>query len=286
MLSNLFNNILVPVDFRDNTEAAVKQAVELAIEGSSKIHLLHVIKSKSIPSVIPNDNGTVISKVANYYAEEMMKRLQQLKYAIENTIPNKVKIHLVEGAVHDIIIDTAKKIHPQLIIIGKKSKYKFFAFSRPLCPNELATLTDCPVLTVSKGSVSTKIKIIVVPIRSFIPKRKIELVYEFAKKFRAKIHLVSLQNKLGAADTERNALLDTYNILKTGLNNQIEYHLLNSSNLPKATLQYAESIGADMIFVNPGIETKISSFTGKHINEVLAPSSKLKILFVEPVHDQ
>ena len=111
-------------------------------------------------------------------------------------------------------------------------------------------------------------------------------VVELAIEGSSKIHLVSLQHKLGAADTERNALLDTYNILKTGLNNQIEYHLLNSSNLLKATLQYAESVGTDMILVNPGIETKISSFTGKHINELLASSSKLKILFIEPVHDQ
>lgn len=287
MLPNLFNNILVPVDFKDNTEAVVKQAVELAYEGSSNIHLLHIIKSKSIRNVISTDNETEISGDENHYAEKMIKKLQQLKDVIEGTIPaNKVKIHLVEGAIHDTIINTAKKIHPQLIIMGKKSNYKFFAFSRPLCPNELSTLTDCPVLTVSKGSVNTKIKIIVLPIRSFIPKRKIELVYVFAKKFRAKIHLVALQNKLGAADTERSALLDTYSILKTELNNQIEYHLLNSSNLPKATLQYAESVDADMILANPGIETKISSFTGKHINEVLALSSKLKILTVEPYHNK
>ena len=169
--------------------------------------------------------------------------------------------------------------------MGKKNNYKFFAFFKPLCPNELAKFTDCPVLTVGKNSVNTKIKSIVVPIQSFIPKRKIELVYVFAKKFRVKIYLVALQNKMGATSTEKNVLLEAYSILKTGLNNQIEYHLLNSSNLPKATLQYAESIGADMMFVNPGTETKISSFAGKYINEVLAPSSKLKILFVEPLHD-
>lgn len=283
MLSNLFNNILVPVDFSENTAATIKQTIELAYTGSSTIHLLHVIKPKNVSY----HNDTVIAKGEDYYAEEMMKKLQQWKQAIEETIPeSNVKIHLVKGNIHDKIIETAKKIQPQLIIIGKKSSYKFFAFFRPLCPNELAKFTDCPVLTVNKSSMNAKIKIIVVPIRSFIPKRKIELVYVFAKKFRAKIHLVALQNRMGAAGTERNALLETYSILKTGLNNQIEYHLLNSSNLPKAALQYAESIGADMMFVNPGTETKISPFTGKYINEVLAPSSKLKILFVEPLHDK
>ena len=59
-------------------------------------------------------------------------------------------------------------------------------------------------------------------------------------------------------------------LLKTGLTNPIEHHILKGNNLPKAILEYAERIGADMILVNPGSETKISNFTGKHINNALA----------------
>ncbi|MDB5276570.1 MAG: universal stress protein [Ferruginibacter sp.] len=282
MLFNLFNTILAPVDFSENTPAIIKQTIELACIGNSTIHLMHVIKSTGFPL----DTESVTAKDIDSY-DEMMKKLKQWKQAIEETIPEStVRIHLVKGIVHDKIIETAKKINPQLIIIGKKSNYNFFAFFKPLCPNELAKFTNCPILTVSKNSVNTKIKSIVVPIQSFIPKRKIDLIYVFAKQFRAKIYLVALLDKMGADNTKRNALLETYTILKTGFNNQIEYHLLNSSNLPKASLQYAESIGADMMFVNPGTETKISSLTGKYINEIIPPSSKLKILFVEPLHDK
>ena len=47
-MSGLFKNILIPVDFSVNTEVAVKQAIELACTNGSTIHLLHVIKLKSI----------------------------------------------------------------------------------------------------------------------------------------------------------------------------------------------------------------------------------------------
>jgi hypothetical protein len=50
-------------------------------------------------------------------------------------------------------------------------------------------------------------------------------------------------------------------------------------------LDYAERIGADLILVNPGTETRISIFTGKQINDALKTSSKLKILSLEPYHD-
>lgn len=282
---NKLKDILVPIDFSLNTEFVVKQAIELANTTGATIHLLHVIRPKR--SNIPDTDLTFFSANKNYNANEVMNKLEEWKQAIEETIEEgKVKIHLAEGSVHEKIIYCAKKIQPQLIIIGGKCKHNFFRYFRPLCPNELSKTTDCPVLTIISGTKNSKMQNIVVPVRSFIPKRKIELLLVFAKMYRAKIHLVAVQNKKGAEDAERNALLDTYRLLKTALTNSIEYHLLECNNFPRATLKYAESIGADMIFVNPGVETKISSLTGKHINEVLAPSSKLKILFVEPLHDK
>ena len=285
MVFNNLKKILVPVDFSINTEFVVKQAIELANTTGAAIHLLHVIKPNR--SNIPATDLIISSGNKSYTANEVMRKLEEWKQAIEETIAeSKVTIHLVEGSVHENIINAAKKIQPQLIIIGEKCNHSFFRYFRPLCPNEISKLTGCPVLTIISGTRNSKMQNIVVPVRSFIPKRKIELLLVFAKMYRAKIHLVAVQNKMGAEDAERNALLDTYRLLKTALSNSIEYHLLDSNNFPKAALKYAESIGADMMFVNPGAETKISSLTGKHINEVLAPSSKLKILFVEPLHDR
>src|SRR5215217_9626988 len=113
------------------------------------------------------------------------------------------------------------------LIICKKRNCKSFSFFRSVHPNLLAESTDCPVLTVMSGSVQARIKIIVVPVGSFIPKRKIELASEFAKKYRAKIHIVSLCNQ---SDADRKSFLDTYQILRTGLTNQIEYHLVRGND--------------------------------------------------------
>lgn len=282
MVFNSLKDILIPIDFSINTEFVVKQAIELANATDATIHLLHVIKPNQ--SDTATNLGIFSGNKKNHDENDAMNKLEEWKYAIEETIPGiKVKIHLVEGSVHENIINAAKKIQPQLIIIGKKFKHRFFRYFLPLCPNEISKITGCPVLTIIGGTTNAKAQNIVVPVRSFIPKRKIELLLVFAKIYRAKIHLVAAQNKMGAEDAERNALLDTYRLLKNVLTNSIEYHLLDSNNFPKATLKYAESIGADMMFVNPGSETKISILTGKHINEVLAPSSKLKILFVEPL---
>jgi hypothetical protein len=213
-------------------------------------------------------------------------KLDQWKESIEETIPNsKVNTHIVEGIVQSKIQHVAKQLKPHLIIFGKKGNSKLFNSFYTVCPNGIAKSTSCPVLSVTRKTTDKKIKIIVVPVSSFIPKRKIELVVEFAKKYRAEIHLVTIPNKINIEETNSNSFLETYRILKTGLTNSIEHHILKGNNLPYAILEYAECIKADLLFVNPGTETKISALTGKHINDELKPTSKLRILSIEPYHD-
>lgn len=279
----MLNNILLPIDFTANTAYAVKQAIELVLVSGSTIHLLHVVSENGNPRNGADDKSLSISRDITYHIRDSMKKLKEWKQAIEGTIAGtEVKIHLEEGLIEYNIINTAKKINAQLIILGKERKTSFFSYIRSLSAEEIAKVSGCPVLRIEQGINNTKVQNIVVPIRYFIPNRKIELLPIFSKLYRAKIHLVALEEKKWAGNGKTSALLDTYQVLKSKLTNRIEYHLLKGSNLPKATLRYAESVGADMVFVNPEVETKLSMFTGKHINDLLKPKSKLKILYIEP----
>lgn len=286
-MSIALTNILVPVDFSVNTEVAVKRAIELAEPSGSIIHLLHVKPAKNIWNIVRSKIfGSKLHKQDNYNNAAMQK-LQEWQVSIKETIPQTtVKVYFSEGPVHTEILHFANNINPQLIIIAKKRDWKFFKSSTSVKLNHLAKSSTCPVLTISNGAMRSKIKTIVVPVRSFIPYRKIELLSAFAKCDRAKIHVVTLQRKMITWNTDRNYLIETYRLLKSGLTNAVEYHVLNGMNLPKATLDYAKHIGADMILANPCSETKITDITGKHINDLLLTSSKLQILLVEPCPDK
>ncbi len=187
---------MVPVDFSDNTEIAVKKAIEMACTSGTTIYLLHVIKSKSIWQASPFNNSPVPGTSKNDYQEDSNVKLQQWKRAIEETIPYTIVETLVmEGAINDGIIEAAKQVKPQLIIIGKRNGAHTMKFFSSVHPNRIAKSTGCPVLTVLRGSFDAKIKIIVIPVSSFIPRRKIELVRIFAEKYRAKIDLVALHSQ-------------------------------------------------------------------------------------------
>ena len=283
-MPGLFKTILVPIDFSDNTEIAVRQAIKLSSPGDAILHLLHVTKPGNRYSI-----NSVLHQLVSYQngnsIEEVTSKLWEWKKSIEETgLSKTVNTYIMKGTVESSIKNLVKRIKPQLIIIGKKTDNKYINFLNSVCPNRLAKSTGCPVLTLRRRAIDTKIKIIVIPVGSFIPKRKIELAVEFAKMYRAEIHLVAIPD-IRVKETNSNPFLETYRILKASLTNSIEYHLVTGNNFPKAILDYAERIRADLIFVNPGTETKISILTGKHINDALKPSSKLKILSLEPYRD-
>ncbi len=281
-----FKDILIPVDFSINTEVAVGQALDLACPVQSTIHLLHIKQRRFTWNKYKGTTGGNLHIDHHYSPENIMSNLLDWKQSIQAASPNtNVSIYIVEGAVQKKIVHEAKRLHPQLIIIGKKGSYKYLSCFNSTSPNGLARLTGCIVLTVVKRSVDKKIKTIVLPVGSFVPKRKIEIVFEFARKFRAEIHLVTIPNRINIAESSRNAFLETYRILKTGLTTPIEHHILKGNNFARAILDYAECIHADMIMVNPWTETKMSSFTGKHIDDMLRPTSKLRVMSVEPYLD-
>ncbi|MEP6747016.1 MAG: universal stress protein [Bacteroidota bacterium] len=264
-MSIQFKNILIPVDFSVNTEIAVKKGLELIETNDSIIHLVHIITSGE--------------------RETGYKKLNEWQASIQEKIPGlTVEIHLFKGLnVQHHIVTLAKKLLPQMIIIGKHNYHNWFSFLNTIDPDKLGRLTSCPVLTVKMGSLRNRVKSIVFPVKCFVPNRKIDMLITIARKYRARVYLVILVNPVNEQPTPLyTAFIDTYRLLKASLNCPVEHTMVTGNNLAKASLDFAHSINADMILVSPETETRISLLTGKQVNDVIKGDSKLEILSVEP----
>lgn len=267
-----FKNILLPVDLSSNTNLAVSKATELIDEDGASIHLMHVIKSKK-----KNGNGL----------SEQGSQLSQLKSDIEKKVPGTV-VHISLTSARNIenaIEEKAIELKPELIIVAKQSDRKFFSFKKTISPGSLAKRTKCAVLTAKPGSLDNKIKSIVIPVQSGIPKRKLELLMPLAWKKNTTVYLVSMLNKLKNSDnydsSVSHTLVETYRLLKTGVNCQIFHRLISGNNIARTALYFAESVNADILVVNPE-ETTISSLAGLDISDMLMRNSKLQLLTISP----
>jgi nucleotide-binding universal stress UspA family protein len=279
---NILKDILVAIDLGSSTPFIIKQAIELSAGNDVTIHLLHVYQQELADTIgyVENVNDDDPNRSAT------IKKLKEWKACLQETIPGtKIKAYFLNGSVQQCILDVAENIKPQLIIIGKPGKAGYFRFYRPLNADRLSRLSKCPVLTIMNYDNHNKMKTIILPVRDFIPVRKMELLAVFARIYRARIHVVALQSKIFEHQKEWDVLLETYRVLRNGLNNKIEYLLLKGNNFPRAVADHAAAVGADMLIVNPKKETRISGIFRTDISDMLPKHSGLKVLSVVPYHD-
>ena len=276
----MFKTILLPVDFEINTEMAVKKALELSDRGQTVIHLFHVqkpvIEWRSIwgRNIFQADGKNQIpSKLIQW------KRLIEENYPDVKVVADLAYSMNIEGA----IIEKAKEIKADIIVIGKHSHHNWLTFMNTVFPNNIATATGYPVLTFKPGSIYTKLRSIVVPVGPEVPQKKVDLIMALKQKFRITIHLVTVINKKQNANKFSGySLLETYRYLRDIVQCPLDHEVLHGENVAQSAFEYAKNIKADMLLVEPESETKLSSFPSKHIIDELKPNSKLQILAVQP----
>lgn len=268
-----FDKILIPVDFSLNTEIAVKRAAGLVGSGEALLHLLHVMR--------PGKHAIHQFKV---WAVE--KELEQWKdYIRENYPALGVRTHILKGgSAQRMIIECAEMLKPDLIVIGRQNNRRRWALSRGISPDSIAKKSNCPVLTVKPGSLDSRTKVIVIPIRDFLPERKLEWGVLLARRYKAQVHLLAIQeNPEPRQWALPQVFLKAYHHLRENLHHPIEYSSTGRHSPARAALNYAEMIMADMILVNPQTESGISGFAcSRHISDLLARDSKIQVLDVEP----
>jgi nucleotide-binding universal stress UspA family protein len=278
----MFKNILIPVDFEINTEMAIKKAIELSDAGETIINLFHV-RERSFFSTLYNHSGNDYNNNFGNGTLSISEKLTQWKELIETNYPDiRVKTDIKKAtSIQNAIINKAKGIDADLIIICKHSYSKLFTFLNTVFPNRIAKTTGSPVLTFKPGSVYTNTRCIVVPIGPTIPRRKIDMLVALKQKFRISIHLVTvLKKKQNSNEFSAYALMQTYKFLKDIVQCPLHHEVLHGDNVAAATFNYAQSIKADMLLVDPESETQLSAFPKKHINDEIKPNSKLQILAI------
>lgn len=139
-------NILVGIDFDENTELLIDKAVEIAKQFESKIWLLHVATPS--PDFVGYEVGP--QYIRDSRAEELMNEHKDLA-VLTDTLKEKgldVDGLLIQGATIDIILEESSKLNIDLIVAGYHEHnflYKTFFGSTS---SEIISKSHIPVLVV------------------------------------------------------------------------------------------------------------------------------------------
>ena len=111
------DGILIPIDFSDVTEVVLAQAGQLAKALGAKTWLIHVAEAK-LSYFADSDVGPVMIResVAQQFREEHLK-LQQYEQSFRAE-GLEVTSMLVKGTPAEKIVDEARRLKPDLIVLG------------------------------------------------------------------------------------------------------------------------------------------------------------------------
>ena len=109
-------NILVAVDFEEKTRLLLDYAADLAKKFDSKIWIVHI----SMPEPDFVGYGIGPQYIRNSRAEELVEEHQLVQHYAQDVIKEGIEAEglLIQGPTVKMILDEAKKLSIELIVIG------------------------------------------------------------------------------------------------------------------------------------------------------------------------
>ncbi|MEE9364135.1 MAG: universal stress protein [Cellulophaga sp.] len=266
--------IIVPVDFSEHSEFALKVAASLAKKHGSEIFALHMLELSD--AIISSTEG-IHQQQAVFFLKLAEKRFTEFldkPYLKDIKVTPIVKHFKVFSEVNEV----AKKHKANLVVIGSHGTdglHEIFVGSNA---EKVVRHSDIPVLVIKSEIEDFKIEHFV-----FACDFKEENIsafkkaMDFAKKLSAELHLVYINTPGDAFISTRDIYkrISTF-LLKSGEGKQVEIY--NDYSIEKGILNYSEKINADIIAIPTHGHRGLLHFFHGSIGEDIANHSKLPVV--------
>ena len=278
-----FGKILALIDYSEASLQAAEEAALIASKFDSELQLMHISSIKMSQNLITPGIPffeTPETPEEEYYTK--IEELEMVKANLEKRYKVLVTCFEIKGEFINVIKQHVKNFSVDLIVLGARKRTWLKEFLLEDKARSVIRNVDCEVLCVHSESKTETLKKIVLTVGKSVPKKKIGIAYEIAKKFAARIYLVALnKTEKKSNDQSTETLIASYRYLKDISNIPIECRTVAGKSIADAALHYAKVVGADLILIDEGPELDLqSSWNGSIVNHSLVP-----VLSVQPDHE-
>ena len=267
--------ILVPVDFSNHAEYALKVAAQIAKKNDGEILLIHMLE-------LPMSGNDRISR--NHEIPELMLfkniAIQKLKTLMQSDYLKGIKVtEIIQFEMaFDGIVKNATEHNVDLIVMGSygtRGAQEMFIGSNT---EKVVRSSNIPVLVIKKEEPNFNADSFVFASDfSDETKKPFEKVVAFANKFDSHIHLVNINtpNTFKSTNVAQKIMDDFTSEFKI---NKFSTHIYNDINIEKGILHFAKSIDTDIIGICTHGRKGISHFFNGSISEDLVNHAKRPVI--------
>lgn len=275
-MSLSFKNILVPTDFSEAGNNAIKIAVELCKEHNAVLHLLHVVENNYI--ITAPEPGIALSVVADEINNDAKLRMKNVYEAVTKMADISVQKHLHTGIPFDEICKAATQLPVDLIVMGTHGASGAREFFIGTTAYSVIKNTHRPVLSIPALFSAPLFKNVLFPVRPVEGiKSKYELLETIIKNPESTIHIAVLHvegvdEQLPDNSEELQEVIAA--VKNTGINCTKEKY--SCKNFASKVLELSEMLTVDLIAINATLDFNwkqffIGPYTQQVVNHAKVP---------------
>ena len=266
LTTSIMKRILVPTDFSEHAEYALKVAAQIARKNNSEIILLHMLE-------LPHQGGDALGSGHQipeimFYKEMAIKNLEELMDVDYLEGLNVSEIIQFEKA-FDGIIKIVKKNDVDMIVMGSHGTSGFQEMLIGSNTEKVVRFSEVPVLVIKNNVGEFKASNFVFASDfSQEIKAPFKQLTEFARIFDSKLSLVMINtpNSFKPTHVAERIMSD---FIKEFNYPNYSMHIYNDTNVEKGILNFSNSVNADLIGMCTHGRTGFAHFFNGSISEDL-----------------
>ena len=270
-------NILVPTDFSEQAENALKVAAQFAKTYNADIYLLHMLELP-MQLIDPTSNNNsqnlpeslFLMKLAHKRFEEVLAS----DYLEGVTVHETVHFH----EAFDGIMEVSKEHDCDLIIMGSHGATGFKEMFIGSNTEKVVRYSEIPVLVIKQEIPNFRVdNFIFATDFSEETKRPFNEAVKFANKIDANIHLVYI-NTANKFKTTEEAEKKMSNFLEGMESKTFNLHIYNDRTIEEGILNYAQSIDAGLIGISTHGRKGLAHFFNGSLSEDIVNHAKRPVI--------
>jgi nucleotide-binding universal stress UspA family protein len=280
------NKILIPIDFSETSNRAIKHGAFIAKLCKGELILLHICKkSELLDIVLPALNIKDPSLITIY----LHRKLDLLAESIRKEFGVKITTLISVGNITTEIVAIAEEFKIGMIIMGTQgadSENGLFLGSNSY---RVLTKANIPVMTVRSESPKLGYRHILLPLDSSEHSRqKVNAAIQMADKFAAQLHVVGILGKEEKNyEYKMQVIFEQIQKLAKEKNLICTCEIAVAANRAQKTLAYAKKIKADLIITMTDQTAGLSRIILGTYAHQLINNSAIPVLAIPPeIHNE
>ncbi len=272
--------ILIPLDFSRNPLNVVNLAVQIAIQNSASLHLLHVVDSNLLGS------GSAFSGKFFFHGaailERSEKKLQNLKETIEAQANIPVVIESQVGELSAVVRDYVPNHSIDLVLmsVGLKKISHFFSTNKAY---SVVSQSEVPVITVPEFCKIKELKTVIYPVREVDGViSKLNSLMPVLLRKKATVHLFGVSSSQKREDASR-PIGNALKFLKVRMRRKKlevgRVDTVTTDTPAKEILEQVSKLGPDLLAVNVTTERSLKKLFKNNFTENIISKSEVPVLF-------